>query len=87
MTIEKIYFDMDNVLADFRGGVRCFCGMELPEQGAPGSSENDELMWERIRATKHFYDRLELVTGVKELFDALYEKYGDKCEMNHMKRF
>ena len=33
MTAEKIYFDMDGVLADFDRGVRELCGMEAFDQG------------------------------------------------------
>lgn len=82
MEIEKIYFDMDGVLADFERGVRELCGIEPPDQNAknhkPG--EDDE-MWERIKNTANFYDHLELMPGAKEMFDALYEKYGDKVEI------
>lgn len=81
MVIDKIYFDMDGVLADFGKGVRDLCGMDLPEQDSKGSKEQDEIMWIRVRDTAHFYDRLELMPGVKDLFDELYSRYGDKCEI------
>ena len=80
MEVRQIYFDMDGVLADFDRGVRELCGMETPDQGAH-SPEQDDLMWERIRNADHFYDRLELMPGAKELFDAVYGKYGDRCEI------
>ena len=80
MEVRKIYFDMDGVLADFDRGVRELCGMETPDQGIR-SSELDDLMWERIRNVDHFYDRLELMPGAKELFSAVYGKYGDRCEI------
>ena len=58
MNVEKIYFDMDGVLADFERGVREICGVVPPDQNAkhwrPG---DDDEMWEKIKATKHFYDR------------------------------
>ena len=82
MEVEKIYFDMDGVLADFERGVKEICGLIPPSHNAkhhkPG--EDDE-MWEAIKACPHFYDYLELMPGAKEMFDAVYEKYGDKCEI------
>ena len=82
MQVEKIYFDMDGVLADFERGVNELCDLEPPSQNAkkrkPG--EDDE-MWKRIRTIEHFYDRLELMPGAKEMFDAVYGKFGDRCEI------
>ncbi len=82
MEVEKIYFDMDGVLADFERGVKEICGLTPPSQNAkhrkPG--EDDE-MWKAIKACPHFYDYLELMPGAKDMFDAVYEKYGDKCEI------
>ena len=80
MKATKIYFDMDGVLADFNRGVRELCGMDAPDQEKP-DPEKDNVMWERIRKADHFYDRLELMPGAKEMFDRLWEKYGDKCEI------
>ena len=71
---------MDGVLADFDRGVRELCGMETPEQGTR-SLQQDDLMWEKIRETDHFYDRLELMPGAKEMFDRIYGKYGNRCEI------
>ena len=34
MNVEKIYFDMDGVLADFECGVREICGVIPPDQNA-----------------------------------------------------
>lgn len=82
MEVEKIYLDMDGVLADFERGVKEICGLTPPSQNAkhrkPGE---DDAMWEAIKACSHFYDYLELMPGAKAMFDALYEKYGDKCEI------
>ncbi len=80
MTIEKIYFDMDGVLADFDRGVRELCGMEAQDQGMR-SPAMDDLMWEEIKKIDHFYDRLDLMPGAKEMFDAVYGVYGDRCEI------
>ena len=82
MEVEKICFDMDGVLTDFERGVKEICGLAPPSQNAkhhkPG--ENDE-MWEAMKACPHFYDYLELMPGAKAMFDDIYEKYGDKCEI------
>ena len=81
MEIKKIYFDLDGVMADFERGVFELCGLD------PFSHEDDHVagfddnMWEKIKAIGHFYDKLELMPGAKELFDDLYAKYGDKCEI------
>ena len=80
MTIEMIYFDMDGVLADFDRGVRELCGMEAFDQGGRSPAE-DDIMWDAIRKVDHFYDRLELMPGAKEMFDAVYGVYGDRCEI------
>lgn len=80
MTAEKIYFDMDGVLADFDRGVRELCGMEAFDQGGRSPAE-DDIMWDAIRKVDHFYDRLELMPGAKEMFDAVYGVYGDRCEI------
>lgn len=79
--VTKIYFDMDSVLADFERGVRQICEMEPPTQNGTPDPERDDEMWRRIKEAEHFYDQLELMAGAKELFDAVYNKYGDKCEI------
>ena len=79
--IEKIYFDMDGVLADFDGGVTNLCGLRPLAQGEHRSKEEDDLMWEKIREVGHFYDRLDPMPGAVKLFNEIYDKYGDKCEI------
>ena len=80
--VDMIYFDMDGVLADFERGVKELCHLTPPDQNAkkhkPG--EDDE-MWERIKEIGNFYDRLELMPCAKEMFDLVYNKYKDKCEI------
>lgn len=79
--VSKIYFDMDSVLADFERGVREICGMEPPFQNGTPNPELDDEMWRRIREAEHFYDQLELMPGARELFEVVYNKYRDKCEI------
>jgi 5'(3')-deoxyribonucleotidase len=82
LQVEKVYFDMDGVLADFERGVKEILGLNPPDQNAkhhkPG---DDDEMWEAIKKVTHFYDYLELMPGAKEMFDAVYERYGDRCEI------
>lgn len=80
MKIEKIYFDMDEVLADFNRGVRELCHMEPVDQSV-STKEEDDALWAAVRDTGHFYDRLEPVNGALEMFNALRDKYGEKCEI------
>ena len=81
MKAEKIYLDMDGVLVDFDRGVRELCGMDPLPQTGKTDPHQDDLMWEAIRKVGHFYDRLELMPGAKEMFDTLRKKYGDKVEI------
>ncbi len=79
--VTKIFFDMDGVLADFEMGVRDLCGFNPPNQNEEVDPNVDEQMWAAIRGVEHFYDKLELMPDAKELFDAVYKKYGDRCEI------
>ena len=81
MKIKKIFFDMDGVLADFDRGVREFCKMEPTPQGEGWRPGMDDPMWAKVREIDHYYDKLELLPDAKRMFDTLYEKYGDKCEI------
>ncbi len=81
MNIKKLYFDMDGVLADFDRGVIELCNMEPRKQSLDISPEYDDERWRRVKEVGHFYDKLEFMPGAKEMFDILYAKYGDKCEI------
>ena len=81
MDIKKIYFDLDGVMADFDRGVHEMCGLDPFSHEDDPAFDFDEEMWERIKEVGHFYDKLELMPGAKELFNDLYAKYGDKCEI------
>ena len=72
---------MDGVLADFDRGVKELCNMDpLPQSEDQPVGYDDEL-WSKVREAGHFYDKLEIIPGSKELFDYVYNKYGDKCEI------
>ncbi len=79
--IRKIFFDMDGVLADFDRGVIELCHMKPRNQYEPQNPALDDAMWAAIRNVGHYYDKLELMPGAKEMFDAVYGRHGDKCEI------
>lgn len=81
MEVEKIFFDMDGVLADFERGVRELCGIEPAPQGPQWKPGCDDAMWVGIQKVEHFYDRLEMIPGAKDLFASLHERYGDRIEI------
>ena len=80
MEVKKIYFDMDGVLADFDRGIRELCGVEPIDQDVAGDSDRI-IIWGNASKIPHYYDRLELIPGAKEMFDTVYNAYGDRCEI------
>lgn len=80
MTIDKIYFDMDGVLADFDRGVRELCHID-PQDQMTATPEDSRKLWDKVRQVEHFYDRLEIIPGSDVMLRALLEKYGDRCEI------
>lgn len=80
MQVNKIYFDMDGVLADFDRGVEELLHMERVPQTERSDKSTDE-MFLAMKECAHYYDRLEPIPGSFELFYELYEKYGDKVEI------
>ncbi len=76
----KIYFDMDGVLADFDRGIIELCNM-TPRVQEPVETDADSDMWEAVRDVGHFYDKLQMMPGAKELFDYACEISGGNCEI------
>lgn len=81
MIISKIFVDLDGVLADFDRGIRELCGMEPRYQNGKVSTIDADAWWAKVAAVDHFYGKLELIPGAKEMFDALYDRYGSACEI------
>lgn len=79
--LEKIYIDMDGVLADFDRGVEELCGVARPEPGKSRTQANDNLMWERMKSVEHFYNNLEPMPGAIEMFNIIRAQYGDCVEI------
>ena len=80
MMVKKIFFDMDGVLADFNRGIKELCSLPPLKQESEDKAADDR-MWDAVRDTEHFYDRLELMPGAEEMFRLLYEKYSSCCEI------
>ena len=80
MVVEKIYFDMDGVLADFNRGVQELGGTE-PRDQLLEKPEDTKRLWDAVRKVDHFYDRLETMPGAEEMFKTLLEKYPGRCEI------
>ncbi len=78
--IEKIYFDMDGVLADFDRGIRELCGL-TPRSQELVDEQRDNEMWAAVRRVGHFYDKLEPLPGAVALFRAVWDRWGDRCEI------
>ena len=81
MDFDKIYFDMDGVLADFNRGVLEMFGIDAGDQEAPDRKVLDDRMFAAIAATPHFYLRLEPVEGMLDILKELISGYGDKVEI------
>ena len=78
---DKIYFDMDGVLADFKGGVRDLCGIAPSLQGQTYVDGSDAYMWEKIRQVDHFYARLKVLPGAIKMFETVVRANPGKCQI------
>ncbi len=77
MEIERIYFDMDDVLVDFAGTVRKYCGLEIRGENAV----DDDVLFEGIRKVDDFYERADPIRDSLKLFSVLRSEYGDRVEI------
>lgn len=78
--VEKIYFDMDGVLADFEKGLQELCDINIDPQNKQILNNDDE-MWMKIKEVDHFYDKLDPLPDAKKMFDKIYSSYPQKCEI------
>ena len=82
MSLKKIYFDLDGVLADFKRGVKELAGFGISETDQDAVMKNeDDAMWEAISRVEHFYDRLEPLSSGMELFRFAEKKYPGCIEV------
>lgn len=73
MKFEKIYFDMDGVLVDFKRGITELAGVK--------SDESEDEMWDKVRAVDHFYYKLQPLGNQLEIFRLVNEKYKGIVEI------
>ena len=81
MNITKIFFDIDGVLADFDKGVRELCGITPLPQSTSYPPGYDEKLWAAVKNVGHFYDKLDIIEEGKQIFDYVYSRFPDKCEI------
>ena len=65
---------MDGGLADFDRGIVELCGLEPHDQNGVVNQADDGTMWAKVKEAGHYYDKLELMPGAKEMFDELCGK-------------
>lgn len=70
--IEKIYLDLDGVFADFWGKVCDVFGKE---------PENSKMIWDKLKDVHNLFLDLKPLPYTRVMFNALYSKYGDRCEI------
>ena len=76
-----VYFDLDGVLADFDNGVRDLCNFEPLPQDSKRPKGYDDILWGNIRAIERFYDKLDLISGAKEMFLEANKMFDGCCEI------
>ena len=79
--VEKIFFDMDGVLADFDRGVSELCHMVPQDINGKKDPQRKDEMWRVVKEVGHFYDKLEMMPGAREMFDQIYSRYPGCCEI------
>lgn len=72
-----IYFDMDGVLADFKGYLINHNIPYVPHNTTDKAA--DAYMWDCIKKVERFYYKLDPMPGALELFKELSKDYG--CEI------
>jgi len=80
MEVKKIYFDMDDTIADFSRGLIEICGLE-PISQDKSTPEQDDAMWAAVRDAGDFYYRLEECTPGMDFLKTLRSIYGSKVEI------
>ena len=81
MDFDKIYFDMDGVLADFNKGVMDMFQIDAGDQEAPDRGDLDDRMFAAIAGMPHFYLKLEPIDGMLDILKKLISGYGSKVEI------
>ena len=80
MIIQKIFIDMDGVLADFNRGLSELLNVTpMPQENQPMHWQEE--MWSAISEYARFYRDLEPVSGAVEGFNQLFSRYGDRVEI------
>lgn len=82
MKPERIFFDLDGVLADFDRGVKELAGFD--NTGIDHNSKtpvDDDAMWEAMRKVDHFFDKLEPMPEGIRMFRSVKEKYPGIIEV------
>ena len=75
MKVDKIYFDMDGVIADFNRGVKELLGMQPRKQNDYLVEYNDRL-FDAMREYKNFYAQLKPIEGSIEIVNELRKLYN-----------
>lgn len=70
--IKKVYLDLDGVFADFWGKVCDIFG---------GEPENNKMIWDRLKDVPNLFLDLKPLPYTRVMFRAIYQKYGDRCEI------
>lgn len=74
MKIEKIYFDMDGVLADFDRGVKELLNLKpLSQENSPAGAA--EVLFFAIKHYPNFFEKLQPIEDSVDLLNTLRKKY------------